>query len=550
MSENRTLSRRSFVGGGAAVAAAMAAVPAIASAGELATGSNGVPESWDKEADFVVLGSGTALPGALKAVVDGMSVIVVEKAGVTGGTTALSGGQVWTPCNRYSETPDDRELARTYMVRCADGLTTDAMIDAYLDNINPMVEMVAEEAGVEWSISPRADYHSNWEGASSDMRSLAYWIDGKNSGAYETDAETEAIVAKGGEVLLNTKATRLISRPTTEGPNEVLGVAVEDENGDELLIKANKGVLIGTGGYSRNWDMLKNWLTVPTMFSMETPTCTGDGIKMGQALGANVKMTAYIWGEACLQDVPDDECTDEYISENGPHTVRFKIYGYNSQPSAIFVNQRGERFCAESVDYDSLYYGFLGQNTTGDMEQWNWPAYFICDQKTRDIMGDSFFGVKLGEDVPEWAVQSDTIEGLAEAFGIDSEGLAAQVERWNADANAGVDTQFHRGELEYETHNRYRNDDNPPFMAIDQPPYYAAKVMPAAMGTKGGLEINEKGQVIHVSGQPIPRLYACGNTTGVGSPGKYYTGAGGTLAPGMVYGYLAAIDAGASEAWK
>lgn len=354
MSENRTLSRRSFVGGGAAVAAAMAAVPAIASAGELATGSNGVPESWDKEADFVVLGSGTALPGALKAVVDGMSVIVVEKAGVTGGTTALSGGQVWTPCNRYSETPDDRELARTYMVRCADGLTTDAMIDAYLDNINPMVEMVAEEAGVVWSISPRADYHSNWEGASSDMRSLAYWIDGKNSGAYETDAETEAIVAKGGEVLLNTKATRLISRPTTEGPNEVLGVAVEDENGDELLIKANKGVLIGTGGYSRNWDMLKNWLTVPTMFSMETPACTGDGIKMGQALGANVKMTAYIWGEACLQDVPDDECTDEYISENGPHTVRFKIYGYNSQPSAIFVNQRGERFCAESVDYDSF----------------------------------------------------------------------------------------------------------------------------------------------------------------------------------------------------
>ena len=143
---------------------------------------------------------------------------------------------------------------------------------------------------------------------------------------------------------------------------------------NELRIKANKGVLIGTGGYSRNWDMLKNWLTVPTMFSMETPACTGEGIKMGQALGANVKMTAYIWGEACLQDVPDDECTDEYISENGPNTVRFKIYGYNSQPSAIFVNQRGERFCAESVDYDSLYYGFLGQNTTGDMEQWNWPT--------------------------------------------------------------------------------------------------------------------------------------------------------------------------------
>ena len=71
--------------------------------------------------------------------------------------------------------------------------------------------------------------------------------------------------------------------------------------------------------------------------------------------------------------------------------------------------------------------------------------HFICDQKMRDIMGDSFFGVALGENVPEWVVQSDTIEGLAEVFDIDVEGLTTQVERWNADANAGVDTQFHRG---------------------------------------------------------------------------------------------------------
>lgn len=144
-------------------------------------------------------------------------------------------------------------------------------------------------------------------------------------------------------------------------------------------------------------------------------------------------------------------------------------------------------------------------------------AYFICDQKTRDIMGDSFFGVALSENVPEWAVQSDAIEGLAEAFDIDVEGLTAQVERWNADANAGVDTQFHRGELEYETQNRYRNDDESPFMAIDQPPYYAAKIMPAAMGTKGGLEIKVPSRFLRTFGQPYMPASRCASSSSVTS---------------------------------
>ena len=429
------------------------------------------------------------------------------------------------------------------MLKCADGLASESMIDTYLDNVNEMMEMVAENAGVEWSVSPRADYHSNWEGASMDTRSLAYWIDGVNSGGYTTDAEAKAIESLGGEILTSTPALRLIARPTETGVSEVLGVVASDGK-KEITIKANKGVLIGTGGYSHNWDMLKNYLTIPTRYSMAVPGDTGDGILMGQALGCNLKMMAYIWGEACLHDVPDNEL------ENGTHPVNFKIYLYNSQPSSIFVNRKGKRFCSESVDYDSLYYAFLGQNVTGEMEQLNIPAYYICDQTVRELMGDTFFGVKLDEEIPSWAVKADTLEELADKLDVDKEGFLEQIAKWNEDAAAGVDTEFHRGELEYETHNRYRQDGGAPFTPIANPPFYAATILPAAMGTKGGIEINEKGQAVHVTGEIIPRLYACGNTTGVGSPGKYYTGAGATVAPGMLFGYLAAIDALSLDPWE
>lgn len=545
--ESKGISRRSFLAGSTAAgilaAAGLAGCTPQATGAQNAGGASGVPETWDKEADFVVLGSGTALTGALKAAVDGASVIVLEKSDKIGGTTALSGGQCWTPCNRYSEKPDDREAARKYMIKCADGLASESMIDTYLDNMNDMVEMVSEKAGVEWSVSPRADYHSNWEGASMDTRSLAYWIDGVNSGGYTTAAEADAIKALGGEILTSTPAIRLISRPTESGVNEVLGVVAAD-GGKEITVKANKGVLIGTGGYSHNWDMLKNYLTVPTRYSMAVPGDTGDGIHMAQALGCNLTMMAYIWGEACLHDVPDDEY------ENGTHPVNFKIYLYNSQPSSIFVNRKGKRFCAESVDYDSLYYAFLGQNVTGEMEQLNIPAYYICDQGVRDLMGDTFFGVKAGEPVPSWAVQADTLEELADKLDVDKAAFLEQIKKWNADAATGIDTEFHRGELAYETRNRYRQDGGAPFLPIEKPPYYAATILPAAMGTKGGIEINEKGQALHVTGEIIPRLYACGNTTGVGSPGKYYTGAGATIAPGMLFGYLAAVDAVSLDPWK
>ena len=545
----RSFDRRKFLKASGLVAASALGAATLASCAPNKTGDNNHALhtsgeiAWDKEADFVVIGSGTALTGALKAAVDGAAVIVVEKAAKLGGTTAVSGGQVWAPCNRYSETPDDLEAARTYMTKVADGLSTDAIIDTYLNTVNDMVELVATEAGVQWSVSPRVDYHANWEGSSKNTRSLACEIDGVRSGSHFIQAETAALESLGAEILTSTAATRLITRPGENGVSEVLGIAAE-QGSKTLNIKARKGVLIGAGGFGFNWEMRKTYHNIPTHYSMTVPEDTGDGILMGQAVGCQLALMPFFWGEVALHTITDE---DEY--ENGVHSMEFGAYLYQSQPGSIFVNRKGKRFCNESSDYDSLAFGFQGQETTGDMRFTNVPAFYICDQSVRDTLGDSFFGVGPTDPMPEWAWEANSIEELADKAGIEKEGLVAQIEKWNNDVASGIDSEFHRGESEFESYNLFRQDGGAAFAPINQAPFYACRLMPALLGTKGGIKVNEKSQAIHANGEIVPRLYACGNSSGYGAPGKYYTGAGSTIGAGMVAAYNAAIDALSLDSW-
>lgn len=547
-----TLNRRQFLTAAGISAAALGAIGLASCApkeeGALSsTGTEaGIPQTWDQEADFVVLGSGTALTGALKAAADGLSVIVLEKAKQVGGTTALSGGQVWVPCNDYSQEKDDPALAKTYMTKVAAGLSTEAIIDAYIDRASEMVNFIAEQTGCEWSVSPRIDYHAQWEGASRDMRSLSCVIDGKRSGAHFTQPEAEAIQSMGGTILTETPGVRLVSRPTDNGAREVLGVIAQDAKGNEIAIKANRGVLVGTGGFSYNEAMLNAYHPIPMRGCMCVPESTGDGILMGQAVGANLAMMPWGWGQINFKVL------SERNFEAGICSTAVSLYAYQSKPGSIFVNRHGKRFCDEASDYDSMWFGFQGQSTTGEMELTNVPAWYICDHSVREALadpakGDIFFGVGLEGDLPEWGYSADTIEALAEKIGIDPAALKAQVDKYNADAEAGVDSDFHRGESEFETYNMMNG--GPTLGALVKPPFYAAEIIPVYQGTKGGIQINEHGQALSVSGEPIARLYACGNATGCGTPGKYYTGAGGTNGPGMVFAYLAAEHASTLENW-
>ena len=141
--------------------------------------------------------------------------------------------------------------------------------------------------------------------------------------------------------------------------------------------------------------------------------------------------------------------------------------------------------------------------------------------------------------MPPWFCQSRDLEELGEKTGIDAEGLARTLNAWNENVSHEVDPDFSRGSSAYDG---YWGDNDAATTAgktlgpIDTAPYYAVPVTVGAMGTKGGPRTDRDGRVMHVSGAPIPGLYAAGNAM-AGATGKAYGGAGGTLGPAMVFGY-------------
>lgn len=152
--------------------------------------------------------------------------------------------------------------------------------------------------------------------------------------------------------------------------------------------------------------------------------------------------------------------------------------------------------------------------------------------------------------VPEWIVQADTLEELAEKLGVDVDGLNATLAVFNPNAEAGVDPIWHRGEYQFDINTAgdvNRTDiKNPCLAPIAKGPFYGSQIVPGTCGTNGGPRINANAQVLNAFGQPIPRLYAVGNLSG-SIFGDSYPGGGGCLGAGGVMGMLAGFHAAKLE---
>lgn len=533
-------SRRAFIGGvGAAAAAGVfansAALPALAD-----------EQVWDVECDFVVVGAGTGLAGALAAAVDGCKVIVLESQGFTGGTMASSGGVAYVPCNSCEEAEgieDTYEDARKYLVACAEGQASDEIIDAYLSRASEMADFVQEHSPLTWMISDFRrcyEYHPEWDGALFRGRSLYPYDDAAPArrGALLAQHLTEGVEEAGGEIMLNTKATRLITRTDEEGVLEVIGVLADGPDGT-IRIKAAKGVLLSAGGYDYDDEMRRSFLRIPTLYSNACKGCDGSGIKMAMSVGAALTNMNECWGYPAYK-VP---------GENG------YFQGFDHQePGKIVVNRYGERFMNEGADYDSAWRGFSAFNTWNDQDDFGWrnlPAFTIMDDAARRRYGMAY---QYGDDVPEWAVSGDTLAELAEKLGIDPDGLEATVAKFNEYAEAGYDPDFHRGESLYDRLWDQNGEGIPgpeaSLGALTTPPFWGAEVCAGMLGTCGGAKVNENAQVIDAFGEVIPRLYASGNNSGVGSPGAGYTGGGATIGPALTFAYIAGRHAAALDSWK
>lgn len=523
---------------------------------------------WDTQVDVVVLGTGGAgLTAALTAAAAGATVEVFEKAPTVGGTTAVSGGIVWIPAHNRSPdgelTPDD---ALRYLRAQSLGSMDDDLVETFVHTGPAMLDFIEAHSGLRFEIATGfPDYQPELPGgqpsggrslsaAPFDLAQLGEWAtritsfpaDWSNVGFdAETRARLHAAIDErtshlcvAGTALIagllkglldvgvvphvNARAEQLVAEA-----GEITGVRVALA-GQTLTVRARHGVILGTGGFE--WDpvLAQAFLRGPMHGAVSPPNNTGDGLRLAMAHGADLANMGEAWWVPIVQ-IPGDTIDGRQRSRS----VRLE----RTRPRSIIVNAAGRRFVNEACDYNSMAGAFHYLDPRGGYV--NDRGWMVFDSVHLQRYG--FLGIEPGQRVPEWFCESADLAELAAKTGIDADGLAHTVARWNRHVAAGADPDFGRGSSAYDG---YWGDDSATTLAgktlgpIDTAPFYAVPVRIGAMGTKGGPRTDRDGRVLHVSGEPIPGLYAAGNAMG-GVTGRAYGGAGGTLGPAMVFGYRA-----------
>ncbi len=523
---------------------------------------------WDNDVDVVVLGSGGAgLTAALTAAVNGASVAVYEKAATVGGTTAVSGGIVWIPAHRRSS---DGELTEADALRYLEAQSLGAMdrelVETFVRTGPAMLDFVEHHSELQFEIAEGfPDYKPELPGGRPtggrslnakpfDLARLGDWKDRITSFPADfsnvgIDAETRARIhaavdSRDGDYCV--AGTALIAgllkglldlgvTPQTDaraieliaGDGAIAGVRIR-HNGKDLRVRARSGVVLGTGGFEWDQPLVDAFLRGPMRGSVSPPNNTGDGLRMAMAHGADLANMGEAWWVPIIQ-IPGD------TFEGKPRSRSVRLE--RTRPRSIIVNRAGRRFLNEAGEYNSMAGPF--HHLDPRHGYLNDPAWIVFDDQHLKRYG--FLGVEPDGPVPDWFCKSKDLAELSEKTGIDADGLARTLDAWNDNVADENDPDFGRGSSAYDGYwgdNEAATTAGKTLGPIDTPPYYAVPVSVGAMGTKGGPRTDRDGRVLHVSGKPIPGLYAAGNAM-AGATGKAYGGAGGTIGPAMVFGFRA-----------
>ena len=463
---------------------------------------------WDRETDVVIVGLGCAgASAAIEASRAGAQVLVLERAGAGGGTSAVSGGLIYcgggTPLQEkcgFADTPE--EMYKYLMAACGPGpdeakirLYSERSVEHYLWLVEqgvPFKESFYPDGGSE----PPTDDGLVYSGTENAYpfnqiarpapRGHCARAEGP-AGGFMMSKILGAVERTDVKVQANTRCEALVLED-----GRVAGVVARVER-NECYVRARRGVILTTGGFIYNVDMVEKYapLLRKCSYRVGTEGDDGSGIRMALDVGATaIRMHA---GDVSLPYYP-------------PHQLM----------RGILVNRYGQRFINEDA-----YYGRVGEFALQHQEG---QVYLIVD--------DEIFARPRGD--MELAAVGETPAELEAELGLPSGGLQSTLALYNEHAARGEDPLFHKSRacLSPLTH--------APLGAFD----CRVENSLYAVFTLGGLHTDVAGRVLTPVGESIPGLYAAGRTTSGLSAEGYSSGL--SIADGTFFGRQAGISAARS----
>ncbi|MFE5921504.1 3-oxosteroid 1-dehydrogenase [Streptomyces sp. NPDC056468] len=539
--------------------------------------------------DVVVIGSGAAgMTAALTAAKQGLSCVVVEKAPTFGGSAARSGAGIWIPNNSVilaAGVPDTPAKAAEYLAAVVGSDVPVERQRAFLAHGPAMLSFVMANSPLRFRwMEGYADYYPELPGGLPNGRSIEPdQLDGNLLGpelarlnppymdvppgmvVFSADYKWLALAAvnvKGAAVAAaclarGTAAALRGEKPLTMGQSLAAGLrlglrsagvpvwlgtpltdlyvengavsgAVVTRDGAPGLVRARRGVIVGSGGFEHNAAMREHYQRQPigTDWTVGAKENTGDGIRAGHRLGAALGlMDDAWWGPAIPLPGQPYFCLAE-----------------RTLPGGLLINAAGARFVNEAAPYSDVVHTMYDVHDTSPAI----PSWLIVDQNYRNryLFKDVLPALPLPADwYSSGAVHKAwTLDALARSIGVPAAALRTTVDRFNSQARQGRDPDFKRGDSAYD---HYYTDPsvlpNSCLAPLWLPPFHAFRIVPGDLGTKGGLLTDTRARVLREDGSVIRGLYAAGNASAA-VMGHSYAGAGSTIGPAMTFGYIAARD--------
>lgn len=422
-------------------------------------------ETVEKDTDVVVIGGGGAgFAAAVSAKEAGANVILVEKLASVGGNTLISGGEYAAPANDIQKEEGIEDSKELFAKDVEEAGGNPDLIKVLADKATEDAYWLRDDIGVEWLDSLM------FFGGHSVKRSL---IPAAHTGNELIKNYLKKAEELGIEVLTETDVKEILSKD-----GKVCGIKAETKDGE--LVVNSKSVVVASGGFGANAEMCyENDKEVDEhVLSTNSPGATGDGITMAEKLGADtVDMDKIQLYPVC--DVETGKLL--YCGDT-------RLVG-----GALLVNKEGKRFVEEL--------GTRREISMAIKAQTDYVGYVLWDETSNEKTGTMKSNPEEAKSLFDRGlmVKADTLEELADHFGIDKDALLETVKTFNENSAKKEDPEFNLRMLGWQ---------------VKDAPFYMMKAAPAVHHTMGGLKINTDAQVLNKDGEWIDGLYAAGEVTG------------------------------------